>query len=216
MLCIFSPIALVVLSTGSRMGKIPLAEDQAIHLGLAILILLVAAVVAIFIVWGIRSREYDWMKREPFDTAYGVDGMVENRREHRKAAHAHEIAIGVVLCIVASVPVLVATLAGGADERWFASLGVAALHFLVGIGAFLIVWSVTVWGGFQVLLEEGSYTREMKRASRCIGGVYWGTALAVYLIVSFATMRWDATWVVWPVAAVLYGVTVQLHKARTR
>ena len=37
-------------------------------------------------------------------------------------------------------------------------------------------------------------------------GLYWLTATAIYLLISFLTMRWDRTWIVWPVAGVGCGI----------
>jgi hypothetical protein len=39
-------------------------------------------------------------------------------------------------------------------------------------------------------------------------GIYWSLVLAVYLGASFITGRWDATWIIWPVMAVLFGAAV--------
>ena len=61
-------------------------------------------------------------------------------------------------------------------------------------------------GSFQRLLETGDYTREHKREENSpLTTIYWGLVLAIYLGWSFWTMAWDRTWIVWPVAAVLYA-----------
>ena len=93
-----------------------------------------------------------------------------------------------------------------AENSLIAVAGVAMLLLLVGIGVFFLVKTSIVWQSFDALLEEGNYTRTAKRKEREIGGIYWGIITAGYLLVSFLTMRWDITWVVWPVAGVLYGV----------
>ena len=62
-----------------------------------------------------------------------------------------------------------------------------------------------------MLLEEGEHSRENKRLmqrSQPIAGIYWSLVTAGYLAYSFITMRWDRSWIVWPVAGVLYGVVV--------
>ena len=61
-------------------------------------------------------------------------------------------------------------------------------------------------GGYDALLEEGDFSRQAKKRDRDIGGPYWSIAVALYLLLSFLTGRWDMTWIVWPVAGVLYGV----------
>ena len=59
------------------------------------------------------------------------------------------------------------------------------------------------------MLQEGDYTVECKRENRKnehIASIYWGSAVAVFLAVSFLTNAWDRTWIVWPIAGVSYGV----------
>ena len=46
---------------------------------------------------------------------------------------------------------------------------------------------------------------QMRKKSGKVSAVYWPVVTALYLAVSFLSGRWDATWVVWPVAAVLFG-----------
>ena len=82
----------------------------------------------------------------------------------------------------------------------------------VAVGVYIIVRVSIIWGSFQVLLEEGDYTRENKKCTRKIGSIYWGIVVAIYLLLSFLTMRWDITWVIWPVSGVLYGVISQIAK----
>ena len=35
---------------------------------------------------------------------------------------------------------------------------------------------------------------------------------AVYLLVSFLTMEWHITWVIWPVAGILWGVVSSVYR----
>ena len=45
-----------------------------------------------------------------------------------------------------------------------------------------------------------------------IGSIYWSLATALYLAVSFITMRWEITWIIWPVAGVLFGAVATITK----
>ena len=77
----------------------------------------------------------------------------------------------------------------------------------------LLVGCGTVWGGFERLLEEGEYTREEKKKQPLvskISQVYWMLALAGYLAYSFITNDWNRSWIVWPVAAVLFPAVTAL------
>ena len=86
---------------------------------------------------------------------------------------------------------------------------------MVAVGVRLIVLTCMRQGGFDRLLEEGDYTRLNKSAGK-YDGVYWAIATAVYLIWSFITQRWDLTWIVWPVAGVLFAAYKEIMKAIVR
>ena len=95
------------------------------------------------------------------------------------------------------------------------AVAVALLLVLVSIGCLLIVNASIIWGGFQMLLHEGSYTPEEKAESKRlepVAAIYWGSATAIYLAISFITNAWDKTWIVWPVAGVAYGVVLAVMR----
>ena len=41
-----------------------------------------------------------------------------------------------------------------------------------------------------------------------IAGIYWTIVTAGYLAWSFWTGAWERTWIVWPVAGVLFGAVI--------
>jgi hypothetical protein len=82
----------------------------------------------------------------------------------------------------------------------------------VAIGVKLIVLTCIKQGGYDKLLEEGDYTRLNKKAGK-YDGIYWAIALAIYLGWSFINMRWDITWIVWPIAGVLFAAYREIMKA---
>ena len=65
------------------------------------------------------------------------------------------------------------------------------------------------------LLQEGEYTKEeklFKKKTDTFSGVYWCLTTAIYLAWSFWTMSWDITWIVWPVAGVLFAALLGVVK----
>ena len=73
-----------------------------------------------------------------------------------------------------------------------------------------------LWGAYQMLLEDGDYSREKKtenKRNETISTVYWCAATAGYLAWSFLTNDWHVTWIVWPIAGVLYGLVLAIAKA---
>ena len=91
-------------------------------------------------------------------------------------------------------------------------MSMAIVLAFASVGVHLIVDCSIIWDGFHRLLEEGDYTRASKTVSNnpWIKG-YWLLVTALYLGISFYTMRWDITWIIWLLAAaggaVLYAFT---------
>lgn len=210
MLCILSPILLIYLSVAGEMKKIPLTEDQGAMIGAIVMLCIVAAAVVVFIVNGHKGELYEFLEKEPLDTEYGIDGMVRNKMKKYEKAHMMEFSIGVVLCIISCIPIFLVQLFYG-DNDFLSVIAVGVLLMLVGIGVFFIVRTSIIWNGYQVLLEEGNYTRIAKQREKSIGNIYWPIVTAVYLFVSFITMKWWITWVIWPVAGILYSVVAVIY-----
>ena len=215
LLCILSPITLLLLGGAQQSGRLPLTELQAGMIGLIVLLLMIAGAVLLFVLTGMRGSRYEYLEKDALDTAYGVSGMVRERMQRTENEHTRSVAIGVVLCVLAAVPLFALILWRGEDEL-YGGLGVSAILTLVAIGVHTLVRTSVPWEGYRMLLEEGDYTRAAKRSNRKYSGIYWGLITAAYLAVSFLTQRWDMTWIVWPVAGVLYGVIVEIGKLRER
>ena len=116
-----------------------------------------------------------------------------------------------MLCVLAVIPVFVMLILGGEDNDLAMVSSVGVLLAFVAVGVYLIVRTGYIQGGFDVLLEEGEYSRENKTESEQnehISSIYWALALVIYLGWSFITMEWHRTWIVWPIAGVGYGVVV--------
>ena len=117
--------------------------------------------------------------------------------------------------MISSLPLFASLIISG-EENFYNILSIGVLLCLVAVGVLLIVRSSIVWGSFQMLLQEGDYTREAKEDRRqhgYFGGIYWMLVTAGYLAWSFLTNGWDRTWIVWPVAAVAYGAVFGIMKA---
>ena len=73
LLCILSPIMLIGLigMSDKKAGQI-LSGEAAVGIGMTILLLMVAAAVAIFIIYGRKMEAYDFLEEEPIELAYGV------------------------------------------------------------------------------------------------------------------------------------------------
>ena len=64
MLCILSPILLIVLSEAQSLGRLPLTENQAVGLGLCALLLLVGSAVALFVTGSVRANRFEYLEKD--------------------------------------------------------------------------------------------------------------------------------------------------------
>ena len=213
LLCILSPIALFLLGGAQESGRLAITEMQAAMIGLIVLLLMVAGAVLLFVLTGMKGSKFEYLEKNALDTAYGVSGMVRERMQREESDHTRSIAVGVVLCVLAAIPLFVLLLWRGEDE-FYGVLSVSAILTLAGIGVHILVKASIPWEGYRMLLEEGDYTRDRKRTNRQYAGIYWCIVTAAYLAVSFLTNRWDMTWIIWPVAAVLFGAVGEIGKLR--
>ena len=85
---------------------------------------------------------------------------------------------------------------------------VALLLLLIAVGVNRMIRVSIVKSSYDTLLQEGEFSKEEKRVKGkldAFSGVYWCLITAIYLGWSFWTMRWDFTWIIWPVAGVLFA-----------
>jgi hypothetical protein len=139
--------------------------------------------------------------------------MVRERMERYSGTHTRYMVIGIVMCVLACVPLFIAMIAGGGDFAMVAA--VSLLLVAVGIGVMIIVRTSMVYEAMQALLEEGEFSRENKREERRnenVMGLYWLTVVAIFLLSSFLLKRWDMTWIIWPVAGVGCGILAAVLK----
>lgn len=214
MMCILSPVLLIVLASLQDGSLITLSEATVTGIGLIVLLMLVGGAVALFITTGLQGNRFEYLEKEALDTEYGVDGMVRERQEKYRHTYSVQLVTGIMLCVVSAIPIFITLLIFGANEV-AVSVSAAVLLVVVAMGVFLIVRTCMVWGGYQILLQEGDYTVERKQDNQenaPIAEIYWGLSTAIYLAVSFLTNAWGKTWIVWPVAGVTYGVVLAVAR----
>lgn len=214
MLCIFSPIALIGLAAVSELSVsiFPIREDAAAGIGLCVLLVLVAIAVVLFMDCGNKAKEYDFLEKEPFETEYGVTGMVKERQKAFKPTYDRMNTIGTVLCVLSFVPLFAAMAL--MHEDFFMTMAVCLLLAVVGVGVYFFVYGGTIYSSMEKLLEEGDYTRREKSQKNITGPVsviYWLAVTAVFLIYTFGPNgngQPRYSWIIWAVAGVLYAAVL--------
>ena len=205
-LCILSPVPLIVLGT--------MTEDHTlVGFGLVFLLILIAIAVYLFVNYGLHESHMQHLEKESFETEYGVSGMVRERREQYESTFTRNIAIGVVLCILSVIPTI---MAGVMEvEDYMSGISVGLLLIIVSIGVNILIRAGMIKSSYDTLLQEGEYTIEekhLKKKTDAFLGAYWRLVVAIYLGWSFWTNNWEFTWIIWPVAGVLYAAVLGMVK----
>ena len=176
--------------------------------GVAGMFISIAVAVGLFVYSGMLGAEFEYLKKEACQIDISTAHMVRDKRAGFKGTHAIMVTIGVVLCAFCWLPVAITDM----DEM------AVILFLLVGIGVYLFIFSSGIMGGFDFVLKindantiSGKYGKEDQveynsKATAMIMEVYWPTVVCLYLIVSFVSFEWSYTWIIWPIAAIVYKI----------
>ena len=203
---IMSPIPLLLLGSFAEMHPEKYSEELFGGIGAAIILIIVLIAVVPIILCSMRLSKYEYLEKEEIGLLYGVKGIVEKRKEEYEETYRQGIVIGVVLVIAGVIPLVLAGALGASD--FVAAIFVCVLLCFVAVAVHLFVGRGLVHESFTKLLQEGDYAPEMKRGGKkveMIAGIYWCVVTAIFLAWSFLSNAWGISWVIWPVAGVLFG-----------
>ena len=166
----------------------------------------IAIAVALFVFAGIRGKDWEFLDKELCQIDMATADMVKAKRNAFKVPHALFIA-GAVMLFILWIPVMAIDI----------DLISACLFYFVGAGVLMIVYASTVMGSYEKVLKlndsttiSGSYGKDkgdivyVSKFAEGVMEVFWPTITCLYLIVSFITMQWQMTWIIWPVAAIIH------------
>lgn len=207
-LCILAFMPLLLL--GAAAEQFQLSEALAALIGLASLFLLAAIAVVIFMRCGFHSAPYRFIELGEFRAENDVNDMVRARKMQFRSAYLRGNLIGVCLCILSPL----ALFSGILSESDFTQVLLLCVTLLLaGIGVVSFILVGVRWASMERLLREGDFTSRTQSGTRMrrerldeqLSYAYWLLATTIYLAWSFLTNDWGRTWIVWPVAGVLFG-----------
>lgn len=181
-------------------------EDFAAGIGVALLLLIVAVGLVFLLPAALQLEKFDYLEKEDIALGYGVAGIVEREKNDYATTFRKSITQGVVLCVLAVVPLML-TVAFQPSDRWMI-ISVSLLLAIVAAAVQFFVRVGMVQDSFNKLLQLEDYTTHEKMLNRKIGwfsGAYWCVATAVYLGYSFWRDSWKTSWVIWVVAGLLFA-----------
>ena len=124
------------------------------------------------------------------------------------------------LCLCTALVTSVALFIGAFSGDDFLTVAALCVTLLVaGVGVVFFITVGVRWAAMQRLLQEGEFAAVERGANRfkeAVSVAYWLVAAAVYLAWSFITEDWQHSWIVWPVAGVLFAGVMALCNLRGR
>lgn len=215
-LCILSVIPLFILAAVSEYKIADISENSAGGFGLALLLIIIAAAVALFVYTGSKNAPYEFLEKEPFETENGVTEMVAERKKAFNGKYTMYNILGTVFCILSPIPLFMSSV----SENGFAeTLCLCITLMIAGIGAFFFIMAGVPYESMQKLLKEGEYSEKAKKTNSVKGivsAIYWLVVTAAYLLMLFLPgdqgngWKHGYSWIIWPVAGVLFPVALMI------
>ncbi|MGY5765652.1 permease prefix domain 1-containing protein [Brachybacterium sp. DNPG3] len=209
-LFVLCPIPLLGLLAAS--GAIaPEPAAWRVIVGLVLLLVLVCLGMLLLMLRGSRLADFEDIEEQRFTLTRQVRARAEELRRESRRRTVVAVAGAIALWILCAIPVIITgLLADGDQTSTLPLLGVCLTLVMVALGLFIMLRAGWADHVADTLLHEQEKQHESLEHSpspaiRIIAAIYWPFFAAVYLIWSFTTGEWGTTWLVWPVAGVLYA-----------
>lgn len=199
-LCILSPVTLIVLAYFQDIYSF--SETLAAAIGLAVLFALVIISVVIFMREGAKTKAFDFLE-EGFNLPIAVKEYLKSEYDKYRNEYSRKTITATAICIFSVIPIALASIASE-----FEIIALVFLFVAVSIGVYIFVDINTKNNSYKRLLKLDDYSTKNKKKNaimQAFSTAYWLLATTVYLAWSFVTNRWDITWIVWVVAGLLYS-----------
>lgn len=212
-MCIYGIIPLILLMGLSEGEEAIVSEPYAISIGMAIILVVATIAVMLFIRADHLKRDHDMFEEGRFELEYGVKSVIKGRYEDFSKYYINRLSIGVGLCIISAIPLLVAGAFDAPDRLLMMML--ALLLAIAGVAVYILIPVASIKEVYMCILREDEYSLRYKKENAKVekfAAFYWPIVVAIYLGWSLYTANWDITWVVWPVAGLVFAGISSLLK----
>lgn len=202
-LCILSPVCLFLIGGASDAAVLPFNESFSGFCGLAVLFVMVAIAVALFLLVGAKHSPYEFLEKEEFELAYGVYGMVKEKQKAFYGTYTKCNIFGVCLCILAPIILILGFFT---VNTLVTACFLSIMLLLISIAVGLFIWVGVQLASMERLLREGEFApKKQSPLEQTITTVYWLLVTAGYLIWSFAFDSWGISWILWIIGGILFA-----------
>lgn len=207
---IVSVFPLLLLGAASELPAFGWSENMACGIGLVAMFPVITTAVVIFIRAGYAGGAYDFIEKDTFETECGVVGLVKDVQKKYRSTYVKYNCMGACLCVLSPVPLLSASFTG---NDWLTVVMLTVTMLIAGIGAMFFIVAGVRWASMKKLMKEGEYDPAEKKKNsfkEAVGTIYWVLATVIFLGWSFITNDWHQSWIVWPIAGVLFTAVMMI------
>lgn len=204
---IMAGLCITVLLEGRDLAVSPLTGGM--------FLVAVAIAVGLFVLGGLQTSQFKHLESRRVQLEEPYEQELHGRMRAGQSAFVTQLVGGIVIIILGVAAT--ATL----DGMGVGDASAVCIFVGVAIGVALILHAAVRRSTFAKLLGEGKFelvSDEQRKSNSLISriaGPYWLLAVAVFLVWSFGWNAWEQSWLVWPVAGVLFAfVAALVHSIR--
>ncbi len=207
-MCIFSVIPLLLLGAASEVGKFEVSENFAGGIGIVFLLVFVAAAVSLFVFCDFKNSPYKYLEKGEFIVEKNaIEKLIDIKNTYASSYAKLNIA-ATCICILSPIPLFT----GAFIDNDFLMVALLALTMIIaGLGVMLFIVAGVRSESIKRLIEDGNISEKEKKIGKfknTISSVYWLLITTAYLLYSFTTDDWNSSWIIWPVAGVLFAAVM--------
>jgi len=214
-LCMLGGVSIIFFSGTAGIKPILANEKTQLALGLVGLFVLVAIAVILFITAANKGNEYKYLTNSVLSLERRFKDQIKEEYSAYKKVYNRRMALSVALLILGVVPLVVSALYNVGDYTLI--LFLVLLITIAAFAVFNLIQSSLKMDAYKTLLNksgETSRSSEVQKEIESYETIFWVIVVAGYLGWSFYSMRWDITWIVWPVAGVLSAIIPEVIKLK--
>ncbi|MCL2403628.1 MAG: permease prefix domain 1-containing protein [Coriobacteriia bacterium] len=205
-------------STGNIVVTVPesaqIFSPDFASLSVVLLFLFIIPAVGLFIHHGMKLSHFEDINEGRFRLDVGQRAQLKMTADELRSQDSRKVITGVTLILLGVVAIVLggfmqSALSPGTNViPQIQTIAVISLLLAIGISVRMFIVHFMYRGAYDKLLQRGDYTPENRKNDTIVGAIasfYWPLAVVVYLGWSFAFGAWHISWIIWPIAGVLFG-----------
>lgn len=198
----------LALKTG---GVIEISNAFVYSIGFVAMFMMIAIGVVLLISMNQKYKLNKVVESVYFELEYGAESILKEKLDAFGTTYLRSTSIGITLILLSSLPLILSALFYAPVMVIYFMLII--LLMLIGVALSIIIPSSTVNEAYKKLLHQDQYGFDKIVENKRVAGFstfYWPLIVAIYIGWSLWTMAWGITWIIWPVAGLIFAALVGL------